>query len=205
MSRYYLPNTTINTPPTLNNVLEIVKKVEYTTGPVTFTTSQTESSIHLAKLLKEILILHDNIQEVLTKIKDSQQSFDLVKKSEIEKKIKILINFSKHIASITSHKQSLLMRLKEPFNLKFSLFFILLIENSALSELFPTITQSIALLPNDMESISWIRNHDITDEKIDNQLSGIASLIAMYGNYSDSLDRVRQALKDIQILDERKG
>ncbi|CAG8443820.1 8215_t:CDS:2 [Funneliformis mosseae] len=197
MSRYYLPNTTINTPPTLNNVLEIVKKVEYTTGPVTFTTSQTESSIHLAKLLKEILILHDNIQEVLTKIKDSQQSFDLVKKSEIEKKIKILSNFSKHIASITSHKQSLLMRLKEPFvgehiniepeyhrhlflnKKKFFLFiygkifrisnshfFILLIENSALSELFPTITQSIALLPNDMESISWIRNHDITDEKI---------------------------------------
>ncbi|CAI2166857.1 3242_t:CDS:2 [Funneliformis geosporum] len=189
MSRYYLPNTTkisSNTPTTLNNVLEIVKKVEYTTGPVTFITSQTESSIQLAKLLKEILILHDNIQEVLTKIKDSQQSFDLVKKSEIEKKIKILSNFNEHIASIMSHKQSLLMRLKEPF-----------------VELFPKITQSIASLPNDMESISWIKNHDITDEKIDNQLSGVASLIAMYGNYSDSLDRVRQALKEIQILDER--
>ena len=82
---------------------------------------------------------------MLTKLKDSKQSFDLVKKSEtglnffnneiyiyffkliflnflfklflfiLEKKIKILSDFSNYIESIMTNKQTLIMRLKEPF------------------------------------------------------------------------------------------
>ena len=40
-----------------------------------------------------------------------------------------------------------------------------------------------------------------------NQISETASLIAMYGNYSDSLDRVRNVLKEVQetlVIDKEK-
>ncbi|CAG8526246.1 12561_t:CDS:2 [Rhizophagus irregularis] len=79
------------------------------------------------------------------------------------------------------------------------------------SELFPGITKSIASLPNDIESTLWIKNHSITDDKIvcilnciSNQIYGIASLAAMYGNYFDSLERVRQFLKQIYDIDTGK-
>ncbi|GBB98920.1 hypothetical protein RclHR1_03360017 [Rhizophagus clarus] len=191
--------------PTLNNVLEIAKKIEYKIGPVTFSSSQTASSIQLIELLREILDLCDNIQqiqEVLTTFKDSKQSFDLVKKSEIEKKIKVLSDFNNHVESILSNKQSLIMKLKDPFvgehiNVEPEY-------HRAFSELFSAITKSIALLPNDMESTSWMKNHSITDEKISNQIYGTASLVAMYGNYFDSLDRVRQTLKQMHDVDAGK-
>ncbi|RIA90699.1 HAUS augmin-like complex subunit 2-domain-containing protein [Glomus cerebriforme] len=205
-STRYHSNNTQDSSPTLNSVLEIAKNIEYNIGPVTFSSSQTASSIQLIGLLKEILDLRDNIQqiqEVLTKFKDSKQSFDLVKKSEIEKKIKVLSDFSNHVGSIISNKQSLIMRLKDPFvgehiNIEPEY-------HKALSELFPAIVKSIASLPNDMKSTLWIKRHTIIDEKINNQIYGTASLIAMYGNYSDSLDRVRQALKEMHMIVKEKG
>ncbi|PKY43331.1 hypothetical protein RhiirA4_442508 [Rhizophagus irregularis] len=207
-TRYNSSNTQDNSDnsPSLNNVLEIAKKIEYKIGPVTFPSSQTASSIQLIDLIREILDLCDNVQqirEVLTKFKDSKQSFDLVKKTEIEKKIKVLSDFNNHIESILSDKQSLIMRIKDPFvgehiNIEPEY-------HRAFSELFPGITKSIASLPNDIESTLWIKNHSITDEKISNQIYGIASLAAMYGNYFDSLERVRQFLKQIYDIDAGKG
>ncbi|RGB43270.1 HAUS augmin-like complex subunit 2-domain-containing protein [Rhizophagus diaphanus] len=204
-TRYNSSNTQDNSP-SLNNVLEIANKIEYKIGPVTFHSSQTASSIQLIDLIKEILDLCDNVQqirEVLTKFKDSKQSFDLVKKTEIEKKIKVLSDFNNHIESILSDKQSLIMRIKDPFvgehiNIEPEY-------HRAFSELFPGITKCIASLPNDIESTLWIKNHSITDEKISNQIYGIASLTAMYGNYFDSLERVRQFLKQIYDIDAGKG
>ncbi|CAG8796461.1 19797_t:CDS:2, partial [Racocetra persica] len=66
-------------------------------------------------LLDELLSLRvrsEKIKEILTKLKDSEQSFDLVKESELETK---LSSFSKHVESIMSNKQVILMRLKDPF------------------------------------------------------------------------------------------
>ncbi|CAG8848119.1 8525_t:CDS:2, partial [Racocetra persica] len=56
----------------------------------------------------------------------------------------------------------------------------------------------IALLPHDLRSLEWFGSHTVANKTIDSQIEEISFLIAMYGNYSDGLDRVRKVLKDIQ-------
>ncbi|CAG8547126.1 16675_t:CDS:10 [Acaulospora morrowiae] len=188
----------------LKKVLEMAEKIGYVNEDGPFS-SKTESSIQLVDLLSEILSLRDQsekIREELTKIKDFQTSFDLVNECELEKKIKIFADFSKHVESIISNKQTLLMRLRDPFvgehiNIEPEY-------HKDFVELFPLIAQSIASLPHDLESIQWFECHDIANETIDSQISEISSLIAMFGNYSDCLDRVRMALKDIQSITKGK-
>ncbi|RIB16323.1 hypothetical protein C2G38_2091202, partial [Gigaspora rosea] len=119
------------------------------------------------------------------------------------KKISTLSGFSKHVESIMSNKQVLLMRLKDPFvgehiNLEPEY-------HKDFTELFPEIAQSIALLPHDLKSLEWFGSHTVTNKIIDSQIKEISSLIAMYGNYSDSLDRVRKVLKDMQDVCKTKA
>ncbi|CAG8665461.1 6968_t:CDS:2 [Dentiscutata erythropus] len=189
----------------LNDVLELAERIGYITEPAPFSKKVT-TSIQFVDLLDELLSLRvqsEKIKEILTKLKDSEQSFDLVKESEIERKISTLSGFSKHVESIMSNKQVLLMRLKDPFvgehiNLEPEY-------HKDFSELFPAITQSIALLPHDLRNLEWFGNNTVTDKIIDSQIGEISSLIAMYGNYSDSLDRVRKVLKDMQDVCKAKA
>ncbi|CAG8760899.1 33047_t:CDS:2 [Gigaspora margarita] len=188
----------------LNEVLELAERIGYIIEPDPFSKKVT-SSIQLVELLDELLTLRvqsEKIKEILTKLKDSEQSFDLVKESELEKKISTLSGFSKHVESIMSNKQVLLMRLKDPFvgehiNLEPEY-------HKDFAELFPEIAQSIALLPHDLKSLEWFGSHKVTNKIIDSQIKEISSLIAMYGNYSDSLDRVRKVLKDMQDVCKTK-
>ncbi|CAG8818059.1 12470_t:CDS:2 [Racocetra persica] len=97
---------------------------------------------------------------------------------------------------------NLLMRLKDPFvgeHIDLEPEY-----HKDFSELFPAIAQSIALLPHDLRSLEWFGSHTVADKTIDSQIEEISSLIAMYGYYSDGLDRVRKVLKDIQDVCKAK-
>ncbi|RHZ70859.1 hypothetical protein Glove_265g20 [Diversispora epigaea] len=183
----------------LNSILEIAEKIGLTNEETSLFSSKTSSSIQLVNLLCELLSLRDQNEKILhelTKIKDSQSSFDLVNESELEKKIKIFSDFSNHIESIISNKQDLLMRLKDPFvgeNINIEPQY-----HKDFAELFPLIAQSIASLSYDLESIQWFKSYNFADQNMNSQILKISSIIAIYGNYSDCLDRVRKTLKDIE-------
>ncbi|CAG8585506.1 2498_t:CDS:2 [Gigaspora rosea] len=169
----------------LNEVLELAERIGYTIEPEPFSKKVT-SSIQLVELLDELLTLRvqsEKIKEILTKLKDSEQSFDLVKETELEQKISTLSGFSKHVESIMSNKQVLLMRLKDPFvgehiNLEPEY-------HKDFAELFPEIAQSIALLPHDLKSLEWFGSHKLPTR--------------LY------LDRVRKVLKDMQDVCKTKA
>ncbi|CAG8512117.1 7003_t:CDS:10 [Ambispora gerdemannii] len=188
-------------PTSLDMILEFARGLGYTevsSAP----TSQTASSLKLMDLLDELMALQDKInglQKDITKIKDLRETCDIVNSSELEKKIKILETLSNHIQSILSNKQVLVMRFKNPhvgehINIEPKY-------HKELAELFPTIIQSIASLPKDMENAKWFDENQqiiIDEEKLSKQLSSTASIIAMYGNYADCLDRIRMIVKEMQ-------
>ncbi|CAG8456052.1 275_t:CDS:2 [Diversispora eburnea] len=134
----------------LNSILEIAEKIGFINEEIPSFSSKILSSIQLVNLLCELLSLRDQNEKILhelTKIKDSQSSFDLVNESELD--------FSKHIESIISNKQDLLMRLKDPFvgeNINIEPQY-----HKDFAELFPLIAQSIASLSYELENIEDVQ------------------------------------------------
>ncbi|CAG8825801.1 6831_t:CDS:2, partial [Racocetra persica] len=114
-------------------------------------------------------------QRNINKAQRFRTKFDLVKESELKTKISMLSDFSKYVEFIISNKQVLLMRLKDLF----------VCEHMDLEPEY----YNIILLPHDLRSLEWFRSHTVVDKTIDSQIKEISSLIAIYGNYSDGLDR----------------
>ncbi|CAG8479389.1 5569_t:CDS:2 [Paraglomus occultum] len=185
---------------TLDDVLVLIKNAGYAVDDNAMTAEQSKKSVESMDLLAEILTVQDKVESLnkdINKFKDVIESYDIVRSSEIEKKIKQLVAFSNHVHMVMNNKQVLVKRLREPYagphitlQAEYHRPFACLIQS---------IVESINSLPEHIESVKWVTDHGIFDKNaIDKQVSSTASTIATYGNYADCIERVRKTVKEMQ-------